>query len=351
MRAGLNVAWPCRADRRSTPPPRRATARRAPARACRSSCRTRRCRIPARGTSGRPTGSRTSRSSTSSAGVLRRELGADLLAVLRGLGVGRLRLLGERRPDRQRGVLEFSRADPALLNGRIDVGRVGRRAGHAREAVRAVVRLHDGTGLLAELHEGAVAQREPRLIERVEGLQDQQRHRLAHVERRLADRAEQVAGVELRHADAGLVEIVGGHHHGGLHRAGEAREVHADVDMRRVGRAHDHRVRGRGRPAGQVVGAIVGGVELGAGDLGDAVDAAAAVERRIPFLLSRQRRRSPAPDDRRDRLSAMPLAVTHVTNSRREGRMHNLLGARSSGAWRMLSLGKPDSRLTRGTHN
>ena len=53
-----------------------------------------------------------------------------------------------------RRVLELAGADPALLDRRVDVRRVGRRAGHAREAIRAVGRHRDRAGFLAELHEG-----------------------------------------------------------------------------------------------------------------------------------------------------------------------------------------------------
>src|ERR1700730_5482479 len=78
-------------------------------------------------------------------------------------------------------------------------------------------------GFLAQLHESSIAQREPRLIEGVELLEDQQSHRLAEIQRRLADWAEQVAGIEFGNAGADLGEIGRGHHHRGL----KAREVDA----------------------------------------------------------------------------------------------------------------------------
>ena len=82
------------------------------------------------------------------------KLGADLLAIGRGLGVGGPGSRRERRPDRQRRCSGSGRGtDPAGLHRRIDVGRVGRRAGDAREAVGAVVRHHDRAGFLAEFHE------------------------------------------------------------------------------------------------------------------------------------------------------------------------------------------------------
>ena len=63
----------------------------------------------------------------------------DLLAVGRGLGVVRPLLDRQRPPDRPLGVLEFSGADPAFLDRRINIRRVGRRAGDAGEAIGAVV--------------------------------------------------------------------------------------------------------------------------------------------------------------------------------------------------------------------
>ena len=168
-------------------------------------------------------------------GVLGGELSPDLLAVDGALGVVGRRLPGERRPHRKRRILDARGTDPACLDRRIDVGCVGRRARHAREAEGTVVGTHDGAGLLAEPHEGPVAQCQPRLIERVEMLEDQQRHRLAEIERRLADGAEEVAGVERGHAGADPRKIVGRHHHSGLERAFQASEVHARVDVRRSG--------------------------------------------------------------------------------------------------------------------
>jgi len=66
-----------------------------------------------------------------------------------------------------------------------------------------------------------VAQRQPGLIERVEILEDQQRHRLTQVERRLAHWAEEVAGIEFGDARAGSRKVGGGHDHGWLQRAGQ----------------------------------------------------------------------------------------------------------------------------------
>ena len=135
-----------------------------------------------------------------------------------------------------------------------------------------------------------------------------------------------------------LREIGGGHHHRGLERAAQAREIDAGIDVRGIRRADEHGVRGLGRPAREIGGAKIGGVELGAGDLGDAVDAAGAVGGRIPASVvpaASRALRKPASsaDASRDRLSAMPLAVTHFTNSRREGRMLLPLGQRCARAF------------------
>ncbi len=169
-----------------------------------------------------------------------------------------------------------------------NVPRVRGRAGHTGETKCAVVGYHDGPSFLAELDESSIAQRWPRLIEGIELLEDQQSHRLTHIQRRLADRAEQVAGVEFRNAGADFVEIGGAHHHRGLERAGQTREVHAGVDVCRVRRPDEHGVRSIRRPAREIGGAKIGCVEFCAGDFGDTVDAAGAVRGRIPVLSSRQ---------------------------------------------------------------
>jgi hypothetical protein len=95
----------------------------------------------------------------------------------------------------------------------VDIGRVRGRAAHARETKRAVVGHRDGAGFLAEFEEGSIAQREPRLIESVEILEDQQRDGLAEIERGRPDRAEQVAGIELGNPSADSREIGRSNHH------------------------------------------------------------------------------------------------------------------------------------------
>ena len=142
--------------------------------------------------------------------------------------------------------------------------------------------------MLAEFHERAVAELEPRLIERVERLEDQERHWLAHIERRLAHRTEQVAGIEFGRAGSDFREVRRGHHHRRLQRAAQAPEVHACVDMRRVRRTDKDGVRGLGRPAWEIGGTEIGCVEFGTGDLRHPVDATDTGCRRIPALPSRQ---------------------------------------------------------------
>src|ERR1700736_4073759 len=52
-----------------------------------------------------------------------------------------------------------------------------------------------------------------------------------------------------------------------------------------------------------------------------------------PGSVSRAANVGSAADAKREKLSAMPLAVTHLTNSRRDGRMLPPLGRRSMSAW------------------
>ena len=164
------------------------------------------------------------------------------------------------------------------------------RAAHARKAKGDVRRACDRAGLLAVLGGRRVAQREPRLIEGIEVLEDQEGERLAEIKRRLADRAEQVAlGIVLGRPRADARKILSGHHDRWLQRAGQARKVEADVDMGRIGRADEHRVRCLRRPTRHVGGAEIRCIKLRSGDLGDAVDAAGPGRGRVPSPTPRQR--------------------------------------------------------------
>src|SRR5262249_19825154 len=121
-----------------------------------------------------------------------------------------------------------------------------------RETISAVVRRPDRAGFLAELHESSIAQRRTRLIEGVKLLEDQQSNRLAEIERRRADWAEQIAGIEFGNPCANAREIGGGNDSRGLQRAAQARETHAGVNMRGVRDQDEHGVRGVLRPARQI---------------------------------------------------------------------------------------------------
>jgi len=192
-------------------------------------------------------------------------------------------------PDRASRTLEEARTNPAVLDRRVDIGRVRGRAAHARETKLAVVGHFDRAGFFTELQDSCVAQREPRLIEGVEILKDQQRHRLTQIERRLAHRTEQIAGIKFGNAHPSSREVGGSHHHRGLQRTAQAREIHAGVNVRRIVGPNKNGVRRGLRPAGKIGGAKIGCVELRPSDLGDAVDAAHARCSGVPGLSSRQR--------------------------------------------------------------
>ena len=168
--------------------------------------------------------------------IARCKFGADLLAMGCGFGVGAPGRIGSRVHIGMPPVLEASRTDPAVLDRRINIGRVRGRAGNPGETKCAVVRRRDGTGFLAELQDVSVAQREPRLIESIELLEDQQRHGLAEIQRCFADRTEQIALVERGHADAGARQIGSRDHLRRLKIAAQARQIHSGEDMCRVGR-------------------------------------------------------------------------------------------------------------------
>ena len=74
----------------------------------------------------------------------------------------------------------------------------------------------------------------------------------------------------------------------GLQRAAQTREIHASVDVRCVGNADEHCVRRLRGPAREIGGTEIRGIELGAGNLGNAVDAAGAGYGRTPPLSPRQ---------------------------------------------------------------
>ena len=179
-------------------------------------------------------------------------------------------------------------ADQTVLERRVNIGRVRGRAGHARETISAVVRRPDRAGFLAELHESSIAQRKTRLIEGVELLEDQQSHRLAEIQRRRADWAEQIAGIEFGNPCANAREIGGGNDNRGLQRAAQVREIHAGVNMRGVRDQDEHGVRGVLRPARQIGSAKIGRIKLGPRYLGDAIDATHPVGCRVPRLSAGQ---------------------------------------------------------------
>ena len=183
--------------------------------------------------------------------IVSRKLGANVFAVTRGLRV--LLPDGNRqpRPDRPLGVLKFSRTDPAILDRRIDVGSIRRGPGDSGKTKRGVGRPRDRTGLLAVSHHVAIAQREPRLIEAVKILEDQDRDRLAEIERRSADGAEEVACVKFGNARSDARQILGSNDHGRFQGAGQTRQIERVTDVRGVGGADEHGVRGLRRPTRQ----------------------------------------------------------------------------------------------------
>ena len=219
--------------------------------------------------------------------IIIREFRADLLAVDRRFRISAA--FGQRRPIPSVGVGNDFRTDPPILQRRADVRRVRRRSRDAGETIGAVIRRLNRAGFLAELHESAVAQRQARLIEGVELIEDQQRDRLTEIQRGLAGRTHQVAGIEFGNARADPRKIGGGHYDRRFALAAQTREVNAGIDMRCVRRPDQHGVRRGRRPSRHVDGAEVRRVELRAGNLGNAINAAAAGSSGIPLLSARQR--------------------------------------------------------------
>ena len=206
------------------------------------------------------------------AGIVARELRPDLLAVGGGLGVGRPFLDRQRPPDRAAGILEAPRTDPAFLDRRVHIGRVGCRAGNPREPVRAIGRHVDRTGFLGEFQAGLVPQLQPRPVEGIEMLENQQRRGLPEISRRAAARAQQIACIKLRNPRASPYQIFRRDDNRGLRLGAQKAQVEAVKDVRGVGDPHKQGVRGIGRPARHVRRPKIRGVKLGAADFCGAIN-------------------------------------------------------------------------------
>ena len=225
------------------------------------------------------------RSSTRRSAPAGVDLGADLVAVIGGplrVGAGRRR----HRPVRTVVLLIEDRKGPSGEHRRIDVLGLRRRAGDAHEA-RGRVGLSRRPGRFRAPKRSTPARELDRLLgEREAGeiVPDQERDRLAEIERRLAGRAEEIAGVEARHGDPGRGKIVGEHDAIGRRAPGRAstRSMPSKTCVA-SGVLSSMACAVCARPAGHVLRAEIGGVELGAGHLRPAVDAA------------RRRRRCPSP--------------------------------------------------------
>jgi hypothetical protein len=109
--------------------------------------------------------------------------------------------------------------------------------------MQAVGRNGDRPRLLAVLDTAWRAQGEARPIESIELLEDQHGQRLAQIERRFSDRAEEIALVKLGHANTGGDEVGGGDHARGFESALQPRKVKTREDMRRIRRADEQCVR------------------------------------------------------------------------------------------------------------
>ena len=172
-----------------------------------------------------------SRSSTKSAGFFASSSARKCLTMACRHGIGRPLGTGRRGHMGPRSSRKLP-PSPAVFGWRVDIGRVWGRASHPGESKLAVVRHFDRAGFRPEFQNSLVAQREPRLIERVEVLEDQHRHRLPQVERRFAHRAQEVAGIIFGNARADAREVGGGHDHGWLQRAGQRRKSKSGQNIR-----------------------------------------------------------------------------------------------------------------------
>ena len=105
------------------------------------------------------------------------KLGADLVSVEGRLGVHGLLPVGQHR-ERDVDVAEAARRHSTVAQRREGVRRLRGCAGNTDEAMRAIRRNGDGTGLLAVFGTTRPTQGEPRLIERIEPFKDQYGERL-----------------------------------------------------------------------------------------------------------------------------------------------------------------------------
>jgi hypothetical protein len=208
------------------------------------------------------------------AGIAGGEELPDLLAIGGPLGIITALRDRKRLPDGPSAALGEAGADEAFLKRRVDIRGVRRRSGDPGEAQRRIVGLLDRSGLGPEFQQIAVPDDHPRAIVSVEAVEQEQGHRLAEIDRRLPDRAEQVAGVERRHSRPDPLEVVGRDHDGRLRINRESIEIDALIEVGCVRGADQKGVGGVRRPAIDVGRTEVRPVDLGARDLGYAVDPA-----------------------------------------------------------------------------
>ena len=256
--------------------------------------------------------------------IVRGQLRADLLAEVAPFGIVSARsasATASTSGPRCSGFVELAGTDPAVLERRVDVGRLGRRPADAGESKGAVVRHRDRSGLLAELDERLVAQREARLIEGVEVFEHQQRDRLAEIEG-VRRRAEEIAGIERGNARADLREISAVTMTDGFSAPLSSDEIEAGVHMRRVRRPDQH-ARARSATASRAYRRRENPTHRAwPRDLGDAVDATGPGRGRVPPLpsrhVSRMANAGSSAAAKRVRVRPMPLAAPARRNSRRE---------------------------------
>ena len=195
---------------------------------------------------------------------------------------------GQGCPDRATAGFELARANPPLLKRRVDVGGIRCGARNAGKAKGAVVRAGQRPGLCAEPDQGLLAKEQPRLVERVEFLKEQEGERLAQVQGGSARGAEQIAGVEIGDDEAGTRHVVCRDDHGWPCSARKLLEVEPVKPARGFGRADEKRVSSLDGPPGHVGGAEIRSIKLGTRDLGNPVDPTHASRGRVPALASRQ---------------------------------------------------------------
>lgn len=171
-----------------------------------------------------------------------------------GILHGRVRL-----PDGPAAAILKCRADPPLIDRRVGIP-LAVRTCNPRESQLRVIGCPLRACLSAKPQWRSVAERHPRPVVGIEALEEEERQRLAEIEGRRPDRAEQVALIKRWDTKAAVRDLRGRYHELGARVGVQTANIKPFVDVARIGASHQQRVRCLFGPSRHVGGAEVRGV-------------------------------------------------------------------------------------------